>query len=529
MRKLELFVISAIVLVSAAAALAIPKHRHNFGAIIGPGATGQPGQLPSQVFAPGIAGQQAYFVYDGGPSAIPPVQDIPIFAPAFFIGGSAGIGGYGVVTAISGLDGGPVPGVLFQEVGTVISGGGTVATNTQRNFSPWDGGVGLAAATCAATPIVCSGNGGCTATCVATTDGGVTQVNITSDGGLWRYDLLGTTTSMRSLAVQQIALAVRQRADLSGQQNAFGGNAGGFIIDPELLTDINSSVAMVWDKLVEKFPENYAYGYDGNPSGIGYIFPIQQGTYQYNLPFDFYKEKGVDLSLDASLQNWSTMRPYTLRDRNLFSYPLQTTLAYAGWQNMRWNINTRQPGQLPQISFLPKQGPLPGTVRLLYATAAPILCYPLPAARANSTAYAANALIYVPVTLETGLTVNQVYCAINGGTSASSAPSFPVPGVVEDGNILWAYQGPQSLFTATLDGINGYEDLVILDAAIKTGVKEETDVSAMMAQKAEWMERIDYAAANRNSGDPMPISGGFGLSEGGGYASGGFGPFGGMP
>ena len=196
---------------------------------------------------------------------------------------------------------------------------------------------------------------------------------------------------MRSLAVQQIALAVRQRADLGEQGNALGGNSSQFVVDQELLTDINSSVGVVWDILTEKFPSNYSYGYDGNASGVGYFFPIVQGTYQYNLPFDFYKEKGVDLSLDQSLQNWSTMRPYTLRDRNLFSYPLQTVLAYAGWQNMRWQI------QGNQINFLPKQGPLPGTVRLLYATAAPILCYPLPMAWAPGTVYAANTLIYASV------------------------------------------------------------------------------------------------------------------------------------
>jgi hypothetical protein len=419
---------------------------------------------------------------------------------------------------------------------------------------------------------------------------------------------------MRSLALQQIALSVRQRADLGGQQNAYGGNSGGFVVDQELLSDINAAVGTVWDILTEKFPSNYSYGYDGNPTGIGYFFPIVQGVYQYNLPFDFYKEKGVDLSLDASLQNWSTMRPYTLRDRNLFSYPLQTVLAYAGWQNMRWQIVGNQ------ISFLPKQGPLPGIVRLLYATAAPILCASLPSAYANNTAYAQNSLIYTPIEAENGKIINQVFLALAGGTSSTLGlnvgligsniyytvgPNIPVsitqntggvagvavavtyangqtsgqavsvaitittasltvsqvtsmvnassaasqwiaaagsgggaagggtlsltpwnmPGTVTDNNILWAYQGPMSLFATTLDGISGYEELVILDAAIKVGIKEETDVSALMAQKAEWIERIEYAAANRNSGDPMVVSGGFGQTEGGTNYGGGFGPW----
>jgi hypothetical protein len=325
---------------------------------------------------------------------------------------------------------------------------------------------------------------------------------------------------MRVQSVQQLALSVRQRADLGGQQNAFGSNISEAFTDQEMLTLLNGSVGVVWDVLIEKFPENYSWGYDGNASGQGYMFPIIQGVYEYNLPFDFYKEKGVDLGLDQTLQNWATMRPYSIRDRNMFSYPLQTALAYAGWQNMRWQI------QGNKINFLPKQGPLPGNVRLLYATAAPILAYPLPAAYATSTTYAQNSLIYVPLTLETGETVNQVFIALNAGTSGGTAPTWVVPGSVTDNGIVWAYQAPLSLYATSFDGISGYEDLVVLDAAIKASVQIEQDCSAMLAQRAEWMDRIQYASANRNSGDPLVVSGGFGMAEGGPNFGGGFGPWG---
>lgn len=326
---------------------------------------------------------------------------------------------------------------------------------------------------------------------------------------------------MRSQSVQQLCLSARQRADASGQENAFGGNAGEFITDVFALTCCNASVGVVWDVLTQKFPANYAWGYDGNPSGTGYFVPIVQGKYQYELPFDFYKEKGVDLSLDASLQNWATMRPFSLRDRNLFSYPLQTVLAYAGWQNMRWQI------QGNQIYFLPKQGPLPGTVRLLYCPAAPVLTATLPVAYATATSYAQGALVYASVAVNGEPALNQVFVALNAGTSGGSAPTWPVPGTVNDNGITWAYQGLQSMFATTFDGISGYEDLVTLDMAIKFMIKEESDTTALMAQRAEWMDRINQAAENRNAGDPMVISGGFGLTEGGGYGSGGFGPFGG--
>ena len=185
------YFVAVAALLLACAAVAGEKH-HRLGVTIGPGATGQPGQLPSQVFAPGIPGPQAYFVYDGGPSAIPAVQDVPLFAPAIFIGGSAGIGGYGVVESISGWDGGPAPGVLFSEVGIIVTAGGTVQTNTNRNFSAADGGVGLAAAICQCGAIVAAGaSSGSITGCYMTTDGGISQVNLTSDGGEFSYSCIG--------------------------------------------------------------------------------------------------------------------------------------------------------------------------------------------------------------------------------------------------------------------------------------------------------------------------------------------------
>ena len=66
---------------------------------------------------------------------------------------------------------------------------------------------------------------------------------------------------------------------------------------------------------------------------------------------------------------------------------------------------------------------------------------------------------------------------------------------------------------------------MVLDAAIKARIKQETDVSEMLAQRAAWMQRIEADAANRAAGDPMTISGGFGQCEG--AFGNGFDPYGG--
>jgi hypothetical protein len=58
----------------------------------------------------------------------------------------------------------------------------------------------------------------------------------------------------------------------------------------------------------------------------------------------------------------------------------------------------------------------------------------------------------------------------------------------------------------TLDGISGWHEYVIVDAAIKCLVKEESDPSALMAAKAGLLKRIEEAAGNRDEGAPPVVS-----------------------
>ena len=60
--------------------------------------------------------------------------------------------------------------------------------------------------------------------------------------------------------------------------------------------------------------------------------------------------------------------------------------------------------------------------------------------------------------------------------------------------------------TDTLDGVNGYEEYIVIDAAIKMGIKEETDVQGLMVQKAQILKRITDAAAERDIGQPEVIA-----------------------
>ena len=60
--------------------------------------------------------------------------------------------------------------------------------------------------------------------------------------------------------------------------------------------------------------------------------------------------------------------------------------------------------------------------------------------------------------------------------------------------------------TDLLDGISGWTEYVIIDAAIKAMQKEESDVTVLALQKQAIIDRIQTAAQNRDAGSPDKIS-----------------------
>lgn len=73
---------------------------------------------------------------------------------------------------------------------------------------------------------------------------------------------------------------------------------------------------------------------------------------------------------------------------------------------------------------------------------------------------------------------------------------------------LWYYPRLTTLLADNdvMDGFSGWTEYVILDAAIKALLKEESDASALMARKEAIRLRIEAAANNRDAGQPDTIS-----------------------
>lgn len=73
---------------------------------------------------------------------------------------------------------------------------------------------------------------------------------------------------------------------------------------------------------------------------------------------------------------------------------------------------------------------------------------------------------------------------------------------------MWYAPRPLSLVkdTDTIDGVSGWEEYIVIDAAIKAMQKEESDCQELMLQKAAMIARINSAAENRDVGLPETVS-----------------------
>lgn len=83
----------------------------------------------------------------------------------------------------------------------------------------------------------------------------------------------------------------------------------------------------------------------------------------------------------------------------------------------------------------------------------------------------------------------------------------PMP---QAGKVVRLYYTPQvtelSSDADTLDGVNGWEELVVLDAARKALLKEESDTSGVEREIAVLVQRIEHEAANRDAGEPPTVA-----------------------
>lgn len=81
---------------------------------------------------------------------------------------------------------------------------------------------------------------------------------------------------------------------------------------------------------------------------------------------------------------------------------------------------------------------------------------------------------------------------------------------LSSGDVIRIWYSPKattlSLDADTFDGVNNWEEYVVIDAAIKMLTKEESDTSTLMSQKQAIGSRIMAMSDDRDAGEPDSIS-----------------------
>ena len=314
--------------------------------------------------------------------------------------------------------------------------------------------------------------------------------------------------------LEQLRVACRQRADMVNST---------FITDAELNSYINASYFELYDLLVQKYGNDY-YVQE-------YYFNLVGNQSRYDLPEDFFKLLGVDLSIGSGPDGWVSLRPFTLAERNRYStanvqtWIGVTNLRYRLSGNKLWFTPSPQTGQEIRLWYIPRLAELVDVTTLTVA-AQPVandfvsiggtsLVTPADwVVGGNTIATAANIAAAINAATITG---GDVTATSNGNvitivqadplelalTVGSTTSPTPTPGASTRLQLSSSSVGPGSLVA---DGVSGWLEYVVTDAAIKMLQKEESDTSVLQLQKAALIKRVEAAGENRDAGSPATIA-----------------------
>ena len=314
------------------------------------------------------------------------------------------------------------------------------------------------------------------------------------------------------MSLSDLRTASRQRADMVNST---------FISEPELNSYINASYFELYDLLVQKYGNDYYMK--------EYTFQLQGNVSRYDLPDDFFKLLGVDLQISAGPDGYVSLRPFTLAERNRYStanvqtWIGVTNLRYRISANKLWFTPSPQTGQTIRIWYVPRLAELVDMVTLTvngvvyddFVTVGNVSLVAgydfaiggTDAATASNIAQAINAVTWAEEL--TATSNNNVITLTQTGENATAlavgnnATPIPTPGA---STRLQLSASSVTNGSTVADGISGWLEYVVTDAAIKMLQKEESDTTTLQFQKAALIKRIEAAAENRDAGSPATIA-----------------------
>jgi hypothetical protein len=281
-----------------------------------------------------------------------------------------------------------------------------------------------------------------------------------------------------------------------------------FLSTSEWNRNIMGSYKELYDLLIAAYGTDY---YVNTPvtfqtNGTSQLFALPDGTTTFTngitgatlTPPAFYKLLGIDLAISPGNQaSYVTIRPFNFSDRNRYAVP--NFQSFYGVTNLRYRLNGNNlwltpipaSGQTIQIWYIPRPSDIQAEVICgVTASSTTVTC-------TDTSNLAVGMYVQAPGSLSmftTGTTISTI--------TTNTSFTISAVAVVTGANTLvraWSE-------STTIDGVSGWEEYIIIDAAMKAMGKEESDVSLLAQQKMMMVKRLQDMASNRDAGNPATVA-----------------------
>lgn len=282
-----------------------------------------------------------------------------------------------------------------------------------------------------------------------------------------------------------------------------------FLSVSEWNANIARSYKELYDLLIAAYGSNY---YVNVPiqfvtNGTDMQFPLPDGTITFTNGITgasgyvapaFYKLLGVDLALSpGSNDSFVTIRPFNMADRNRYAVPnfqsfyAVTNLRYRLNDNNLWLTPIPSAGQTIQIWYIPRPSNIQQEAIVSATSGSPtVTC-------SDTSNLSVGQLIQSPsptTLFPTGTTITAITPNVSFTASANATANYT-------NGVLRAW-----VDSTQIDGVSGWEEYIVLDAALKAMGKEESDVSLIAQQKMAMHQRLIDMAANRDAANPSTVA-----------------------
>lgn len=291
-----------------------------------------------------------------------------------------------------------------------------------------------------------------------------------------------------------LRIQAKQRADLENNPA---------VSDPEWNGYLSNSRKRLYNMLVAAYGNDYFISsYYNFTLGASQFYSLPDGTPNFvdadgNIASKVFKLIDVDLQYSGSPSGWLSLRRFEEIERNKYAWS-NVAVTWLGYTNLRYRLSGTNlmfaplpmSGQVARIRYIPTprnlQYMLPG-----YSVAGSSIIGSM--SDTTGVVTGMNAFSFLQNVIPLNTTVLSVT------TTTMTLSSNALASVNANTFAMWT--------DATMvDGISGWDEFVIIDAAIKAQIKQEGPSQELMGERQLMIAEIEAMAEGRDAGQAQHVS-----------------------